>query len=836
MENVVEAETVEQEELAGEDVTLKSNLVDTNGEEGEVVGWVEEEGEGEARGGEVPLEEEPMIPDPDEEPRTMEALQTEETQEAEEKGEEEGEEEEGEEVGEHVADTFATTTTSSRPRPPKEGAEEAISIAETFESISTVPMIALDEPIHPHPQPQIHDQSPDVSATSISLSVNQPPGASRQDSYMTEDDPATRMTSLVIPVIAVEGGGGGGGGSGNVSDFGENDMMGHSRLSKSASNSSISRSAVHISTAKRRLSIAIKVAGSLKRSSNDLAQRTEISTNQTKLVSSDYGTSFSGFTASANVAEGTLIAHLPTIIHLDQKPSVASPHVMDPSRRNTLMGRRMDSSPATSVVQSLLTPVQRVAAKAPSATSSSLAAGGMTMDAARQILSRKLRQRKLDNLANIALAAMRQMKKARQSTTEGPDHEATLEGAPNDETDPDANPSDPSVPSPITKIEVVNLNRKLPERRPITGKGHPTKSSLAWDTNLPILLSHIDKSVDVPPFPRATTAATEFDRDAQQDEETALTRSLPQRPWTMASQIPVPTDPRPRRVEIVSVSLADISQPSASMADNRNGDPRRQSLNNGNGKDGIGKKMKHAGNAKMKSKKMTRFPVEKEHDKTRKLTVLTRNGMKLEVKADKFVIGDDMTGVLSIKRNTLRSGGQGLGPGPKGGGTSFLPTDPTFEPQKGPNLPGLESRPITSLLKKRFNEWDSPIRHRPDDYFSQYSQPLPITRDNKFPQKQATKRHHLLHELRLRREYLLQEVYLGQTAVSPKLFLKQIKAMEKSVQDIVGGKSHQTLTPTFSTRQPCHELFNELGQIHWKERAKSRKGNETRQYLDYRAP
>ncbi|KAJ3209347.1 hypothetical protein HDU67_006263 [Dinochytrium kinnereticum] len=608
---------------------------------------------------------------------------------------------------------------------------------------------------------------------------------SRQNSFDVDGEVKRRQSedaSNFIPVISIDETAGGDQNA-NVGANGESVAI--RRLSKSASSNSISRSSSNsnissVQGGKRRLSLTGKNPSSMKKSSTDLspALKADISDKTTTLISADYGTSFAGFTASANVAEGTLIAHLPTTIHFAEKPSVASPHVMEPFRRNTLMGRRMDASQATAVVQeSLLTPAQAVAAKAPSGTSGVLVP--RTVDSAREFLARRLRARKLDNLANIAFACIRQLKKERSSVTQqdAPDFTSRLEEFRKQDMEGEEATSAEIAPAPVTRVEVSN--RRLPERRPMSAISMKSKTS-AYDSGLPILKTYIEDAEQ--------RSREEMEAMLLQNDSRKPRRTLPQRPWTMTSLIPVPVEPKTRKVEIVSVSLADLThdEKKSTAAENVASKPRKS-------------------NTKQSKKKKSTAPPD---GKSRKLTVLTKKGMKLEVKADKFVLGDDMTGVLAIKHNSLRG-----------------PFD-AAEPQKGPNLPGLESRPITSLLKKRFNEWDCPVRRRPDDYFSQYSQPLPITRDSNVPQKQPTKRYHLLRELRLRREYLLQEVYLGQTAVSPKQFLKQINSMEKAVQGLVGGKYHQTLAPTFNTHAPCHELFNELGQIHWKERALSRKNEK----------
>ncbi|KAI8853926.1 hypothetical protein BC829DRAFT_439702 [Chytridium lagenaria] len=578
-------------------------------------------------------------------------------------------------------------------------------------------------------------------------------------------------TAMFAPVIAIDCSPD----DGTSSDVGiaeEDDDNKHvRRLSKSISSSSISHvssnSKLNLSGDAKSRSRGNKGQGAFKKSSTDLSAKPEISGKTTTLASTAYGTSFAGFTASAAVAEGTLIAHLPTTIHLAEKPSVASPHVMEPILRNTLMGKRMDASQATMVVQeSLLTPAQAVAAKAPSGTSGVLVPRS-ELDSARSFLARKLKQRKLDNLANIALAALRQMKKQRtasifmEGTGDVPD-EVSVE-----------------VPAPVTRVEV--LNRKLPDRRGSSAKSAGgMKTSPAWDSGLPVLKSYLHEESEE----KMRNEMEEMMK--HEDISKAPNRTLPKRPWAMPSLIPVPME-KSKKIEIVSVSLADLTKEDG-------GDLKENAA---------------AEKAKLRkppSRHSKKKPKPADGEKSRKMTVLTKKGLKLEVTPDKYVLGDDMTGVLAIKHNTLRGA-----------------LDPSA-PQMGPNLPGLESRPITSLLKKRFNEWDCPVRRRPDDFFSQYSQPLPITRENNVPQKQPTKRYHLLRELRHRREFLLQEVYLGQTAVSPKSFLKQFSTMEKAVQGLVGGQYHQTLAPTFNDHAPCHELFNELGQIHWRERAMSRRG------------
>ncbi|KAJ3113431.1 hypothetical protein HDU96_003404 [Phlyctochytrium bullatum] len=382
---------------------------------------------------------------------------------------------------------------------------------------------------------------------------------------------------LGIPAIAVEG-------STDIENDGNEVSLPKSlssvsmvRLSRQSSNSNFSSNS-NISNAKRHLSLAIKISGSLRKRNS--GSDVYISDNTTTVVSANYGTSFAGFTASAPVAAGLLVAHLPTTIHLSEKPSVASPHVMDPLKRNTLMGRRMDASQASDVVHESLLPAPIAkTAKAPSGTSGTfLPAKIPAADAARELLAKKLRTRKLNNFASIAFAAIRKMKQEKERLSI---------------VQPDGGADTYAPPAPVTRVEV--LNRRLPERKT---SATSELNDAAWNSYLPVLKTDADNLV------------ADFDMNNAENPltpELLKARPLPSRPWTIPSQIPIAIE-KPK-VEIVSISLSQLKpeKEEAQVAEEASAAPAK----------------KKTVVKKLKKKSM-------DENKSKKQTVLTKKGLKLE--------------------------------------------------------------------------------------------------------------------------------------------------------------------------------------------------------------
>ncbi|KND03624.1 uncharacterized protein SPPG_01100 [Spizellomyces punctatus DAOM BR117] len=180
--------------------------------------------------------------------------------------------------------------------------------------------------------------------------------------------------------------------------------------------------------------------------------------------------------------------------------------------------------------------------------------------------------------------------------------------------------------------------------------------------------------------------------------------------------------------------------------------------------------------------------------KGRAMTVLTKKGLSFEVREDQDPLpGNDLEAVLASKTNPWRQ-------------EQYC--DPV------PALPALDRRPIPSWFRTRFPAEPLALRS-PDDIFSSYSQPLPITRACSAPPLAPSRRHRLLRELRTQREMCLQEAYLGPTAVNAKVFLRHIAAVQYETQ--LEAPDSQPLTPTFNVMHPSHQTYSFLGKVHWQD-------------------
>ncbi|TPX70711.1 hypothetical protein SpCBS45565_g01548 [Spizellomyces sp. 'palustris'] len=180
--------------------------------------------------------------------------------------------------------------------------------------------------------------------------------------------------------------------------------------------------------------------------------------------------------------------------------------------------------------------------------------------------------------------------------------------------------------------------------------------------------------------------------------------------------------------------------------------------------------------------------------KGRVMTILTKKGLSLEVREDQDPLpGNDLEAVLASKTNPWRQEQH---------------CDPV------PALPALDRRPIPSWFRTRYPAEPLTLRS-PDDIFSSYSQPLPITRACSAPPLAPSRRHRLLRELRTQREMCLQEAYLGPTAVNAKEFLRHIAAVQYETQ--LEAPDSQPLIPTFNVMHPSHQTYSFLGKVHWQD-------------------
>ncbi|KAJ3131436.1 hypothetical protein HK100_006368 [Physocladia obscura] len=182
------------------------------------------------------------------------------------------------------------------------------------------------------------------------------------------------------------------------------------------------------------------------------------------------------------------------------------------------------------------------------------------------------------------------------------------------------------------------------------------------------------------------------------------------------------------------------------------------------------------------------------------------------VRRDKsLVFTDPMTAILSTHINKLAK---------RRASTAII-----SQASNGPNLPSLESRPITTLLKNKLrdpaaltpNAYAAIRQAQADATLSAYSQPLPITRYIEQAQKRPSQHAQKLRGLRAQRELTLQEAYLGNPA---KWFIsKHAQNVVKGgwEKSLVFGGAVQGLAPTFNTSRPSHEVYGRLGQVHWQE-------------------
>lgn len=131
--------------------------------------------------------------------------------------------------------------------------------------------------------------------------------------------------------------------------------------------------------------------------------------------------------------------------------------------------------------------------------------------------------------------------------------------------------------------------------------------------------------------------------------------------------------------------------------------------------------------------------------------------------------------------------------------------------QLGPALPSLESRPTPGWFRQRFPAEPLSLRC-PVDSFSTYSQPLPITRACSAPAQTPIRRYHLLRQLRAQREMAIQETYLGNPGLDPRLFSQHFITMARDEAPMPGP-----FAPTFNDIHPSHQTFSILGQVHWQQ-------------------
>ncbi|KAJ3194709.1 hypothetical protein HK101_002131 [Irineochytrium annulatum] len=564
----------------------------------------------------------------------------------------------------------------------------------------------------------------------------------------------------------------------------------------------------------------------------------------TSVATAHYSTTFAA-PPTAAAAVDLFPSEMPNNLILSEKPSVASPYVKPPMTRNTLMGKRMSVSLEATVLASATsaTVAQAAAASAPSGTSGTFvghsASDGVSADLASDIEEQRGGGGKGGkSLATFAFKYIRQMRAEKEqarlsmmrqegaANADGPSVGArrasvalqggmensgvTMQSAP----EPDPAPVVIAAPEPPPQLSVL-ARRDLPRRNHRLLPGAASGATGAGDesSSIPVLFLHHPSPTtesrfeafihnsptrDRAPSRLQADAGYAYGSPAEDDDGWGLVRSLPTGSKVKgSSMIPVFMAPK-RRVEIVDVSLAAGGDGNAEME--------------GLEEDADVDCVEVDAEGRRIGRRRHTAPAYKHFD-GRKQTVMTKAGMRFEIKIGEHLDApqvDELVGVLSTRANRLE-----------------LQSGASRRAMPGPNLPSLESRPFTQHLKKHFQSTNPTSseapRRGPDDYFSQYSQPLPITRDSNPPQKLPTQRHLFLRELRSRREMMLQEAYLGQTGVNPRTFLRSMgPALERAVGALVGGKGAQNLAPTFSATVPSHEVYGELGQIHWRERIASR--------------
>ncbi|KAJ3409285.1 hypothetical protein HDV05_004531 [Chytridiales sp. JEL 0842] len=502
-----------------------------------------------------------------------------------------------------------------------------------------------------------------------------------------------------------------------------------------------------------------------------IKKRSRTPSVSTALPTANYGTSFAKPLDSGSAEEQILIpagTHLPANLHLADKPSIASPHVMAPIDRNILMGRRVVASETSNNGAAENVPKPNMANR-----------GSRT------------RQGSFDNRRRSSAASFvfNQTNEATEERTAvGAHNEEEGEGV--KEVVEGKGGVKPLPPQPVTRIDIIR--RLLPDRGLDPEKSVEMEMADAKsvkESELPMLNVHFESQDKIIEDLEKETTIVEKDYSA-----------LPQKPIHTVekpvvlkpSMIPRPST-RQVPVEVVSITL--------------------DALGNANTVEEV---VSGTGEEKAKEDMVadTTTAQTKENSKPYKLrknlkvehkhhvTVLTKSGLKVEVRDEPPPLGAELKGILPSSTAKIRSSSG----------------------QQRPRLPLVSTRPVTSYLKEHLGMTryiTSTTIHASslDNCMSPYSYPLPIKREVVPAHKEPFIHHRLLQQLRSQRETEIQAEYLGTgSRLASQHFFDELLIMDgETVEKLVTGQVTQSLAPTFNSVLPSHLIYTELGRVHWQE-------------------
>ncbi|KAJ3035403.1 hypothetical protein HDV00_004001 [Rhizophlyctis rosea] len=372
----------------------------------------------------------------------------------------------------------------------------------------------------------------------------------------------------------------------------------------------------------------------------------------------------------------------------------------------------------------------------------------------------------------------------------------------------------PTVPSATQNVENPHIQPTPSVFPTATEEQQPPKREEHAATTLPATTLPVT-TLPITTLPATTLPATTLPavpiHDIQLVSTLAAppTQPRPTRPLDrVGSRIPVRVPPRPTVAASKPVAEAPADLGSVTDVLQSEGDSKRVSLKDF--RDQLG-----GFNAAPDMKRLR---------SGRRMTVLTRAGLTLEVREDlPPTPGDILSSVLTSKVNRLRHFHESLIPEP---GPDILPLDKHTTPN------WLRARYQSAGTAQALTPHDEvpPTSHprHPPTHFSRYSQPLPIARKAtsayaRHPRSRS-EYHDLMAELRVRQSMALEKVYLGPTAISPRVFLKHYVKLRNETR-LSRGQSpggSESVNPTFNDVRPSHETFAVLGKVHWDEDESSR--------------